>query len=143
MNIDSNIISEDGIKKLEELNNPHAIRVVEEYTKLCKPEKITVITDSDEDINYVRELAIKSGEEKKLVMEGHTIHYDGYSDQARDKNNTKVLGQIWKTCPSRAVIFLKTHITDGAAFRPPAGAPWIAVFVLLAPSTDSVFGDAH
>ncbi|GAG37649.1 unnamed protein product, partial [marine sediment metagenome] len=31
------------------------------------------------------------GEEKKLKMEGHTIHFDGYYDQGRDKANTKYL----------------------------------------------------
>jgi len=50
-----------------------------------------VITDSKEDINYVRELALAISEEKKLKMEGHTIHFDGYYDQARDKGHTKYL----------------------------------------------------
>jgi phosphoenolpyruvate carboxykinase (GTP) len=77
--------------KIKDLENPFAEEVIEEYINLCKPEKITVITDSDDDIQYVRELALKNNEEKKLSMEGHTIHYDGYQDQARDKNNTKVL----------------------------------------------------
>ncbi|MFV2016752.1 MAG: phosphoenolpyruvate carboxykinase domain-containing protein, partial [Candidatus Heimdallarchaeota archaeon] len=31
------------------------------------------------------------GEEIPLATEGHTIHYDGYRDQARDKENTRVL----------------------------------------------------
>jgi len=79
------------LQKLEELNNQHAIKVVEEAIKLCKPAKVTVITDSKEDINYVRELALAIGEEKKLKMEGHTIHFDGYYDQARDKGHTKYL----------------------------------------------------
>ena len=37
---------------------------VYEAIDLCKPDKVTVITDSEEDINYVRNLAIKNGEEK-------------------------------------------------------------------------------
>jgi len=79
------------LQKLEELNNQHVIKVVEEAIKLCKPAKVTVTTDSKEDINYVRELALAIGEEKKLKMEGHTIHFDGYYDQARDKGHTKYL----------------------------------------------------
>ncbi len=79
------------LQKLEELNNQHAIKVVEEAIKLCKPAKVTVITDSKEDIAYVRELALVIGEENKLKMEGHTIHFDGYYDQARDKGHTKYL----------------------------------------------------
>ncbi len=79
------------LQKLEEINNKHAIKVVEEAIQLCKPTKVTVITDSKEDINYVRELSLIKGEETKLKMEGHTIHFDGYYDQGRDKVNTKYL----------------------------------------------------
>jgi len=79
------------LQKLEELNNQHVIKVVEEAIQLCKPTKVTVITDSKEDINYVRELSLINGEETKLKMEGHTIHFDGYYDQGRDKANTKYL----------------------------------------------------
>ncbi|TET07660.1 MAG: phosphoenolpyruvate carboxykinase (GTP) [Candidatus Atribacteria bacterium] len=80
-----------NLQKLKELNNQHIVKVVEEAIQLCKPAKVTVITDSKEDIAYVRELALINGEETKLKMEGHTIHFDGYYDQGRDKANTKYL----------------------------------------------------
>ena len=64
---------------------------MEDSIKLCKPASVKVITDSKEDIAYVRELAIKNGEEHKLAMEGHTYHFDGIKDQGRDKLNTKYL----------------------------------------------------
>ena len=91
MNIDQSILSKENREKLEYLNNPKVLKIVEEFTKLLKPSKVSVITDAQEDIDYVRNLAITSGEERKLAMEGHTIHYDGYYDQARDKENTSVL----------------------------------------------------
>ncbi len=91
MNISSQILSEGDRKKIEALQNSHAEKLIEEYINLCKPDKVTVITDSDEDIRYVREMTLKNGEERKLAMEGHTVHYDGIHDQARDKENTKVL----------------------------------------------------
>jgi len=80
-----------NLRKLEELNNQHVIKVVQEAIQLCKPAKVVVITDSKKDINYVRKLALAVGEEKELKMEGHTIHFDGYYDQARDKGHTKYL----------------------------------------------------
>lgn len=91
MDVDKTILDEKNLAKLEALDNPTVMEIVEKYVNLCKPAKITVITDSQEDIDYVRGLALKNGEEKKLEMEGHTIHYDGYQDQARDKGNTKIL----------------------------------------------------
>jgi len=84
-------MDKNDLWKLEELNNQHVIKVVEEAIQLCKPTKVTVITDLKEDIAYLRNLAINNGEEKKLKMEGHTIHFDGYYDQGRDKANTKYL----------------------------------------------------
>jgi phosphoenolpyruvate carboxykinase (GTP) len=91
MNIDKTILDEQNLKKLEGLNNPKVMEVVEKYIKHCKPAKVTVITDSQEDIDYVRDLSKKNGEERELAIEGHTIHFDGMKDQARDKANTKVL----------------------------------------------------
>ena len=80
-----------NLQKLDELNNQYVINVVQEAIQLCKPKKVTVITDSKEDIAYIRELTLINGEEKKLKMEGFTIHFDGYYDQGRDKANTKYL----------------------------------------------------
>ncbi len=91
MSIKKNILDEANLQKLEELNNPRVMEIVEKYVTLLKPDKVTVITDSKEDIEYVRNLTIKNNEEKKLAMKGHTIHFDGYYDQARDKANTRVL----------------------------------------------------
>lgn len=77
--------------KLEALNNPYVISIVRKYVALCRPAKVTVITDDPEDIAYVRRKALEAGEETKLKLEGHTIHYDGYYDQGRDKERTAVL----------------------------------------------------
>ncbi|MFP4116232.1 MAG: phosphoenolpyruvate carboxykinase (GTP) [Candidatus Aenigmatarchaeota archaeon] len=57
----------------------------------CRPETVFVKTDSEEDVEYVRRRAVELGEEKKLKREGHTVHFDGEKDQARDKENTKYL----------------------------------------------------
>lgn len=80
-----------NVAKLEALKNPHVIRIVKKYVALCVPAKVTVITDEPEDIAYVRRKALEAGEETKLKLEGHTIHYDGYYDQGRDKERTAVL----------------------------------------------------
>lgn len=91
MDIDRTIIDDVNKNKLTALGNPYVIKVVEEYVKLCKPAKVTVLTDSQEDIDYIRELTLRNKEEAKLALDGHTIHFDGIYDQARDKANTCVL----------------------------------------------------
>ena len=91
MNIDRRILSEENRKKIRNLNNTHVEKIIEEYVNLCKPDTVTVITDSQADINYIRTRALELGEERKLAMEGHTIHFDGLNDQGRDKKNTRIL----------------------------------------------------
>jgi phosphoenolpyruvate carboxykinase (GTP) len=81
----------DSLRKLVALRNPHVLRQVREFIDVCKPSKVTVITDDPKEIAYVRNLALDLGEEYPLKMDGHTIHFDGYNDQARDKEHTAVL----------------------------------------------------
>ncbi|UCH57134.1 MAG: phosphoenolpyruvate carboxykinase (GTP) [Candidatus Bathyarchaeota archaeon] len=81
----------ENLHKLVALENPHVIRQVRRFIDLCKPVKVTVIGDDPEEIAYVRQLSLDNGEEVKLKMEGHTIHFDGFHDQARDKGHTAVL----------------------------------------------------
>lgn len=89
--MNASMFSRGSLDKLESLNNEKVMKYVEEAVILCKPAKVTVITDSQEDMDYVRDLALRNGEEKKLSMQGHTIHYDGMNDQGRDKENTRYL----------------------------------------------------
>jgi phosphoenolpyruvate carboxykinase (GTP) len=97
MNIDKNIIDERNLEKLKELNNKKVEEVVEKYIKICKPRKVTVLTGSEEDIAYIRKLSLDNGEESKLAVDGHTIHFDGYYDQGRDLINTRVMLSKGKT----------------------------------------------
>ena len=48
-------------------------------------------TDSDGITRRTDPVRYENKEEAELAMEGHTIHFDSYYDQARDKENTKVL----------------------------------------------------
>ena len=77
--------------RLTALSNPKLLDFVADAIELTKPASVFVCTDSPADIDYIRELTIKNGEEKPLNMAGHTCHFDGYNDQARDKAKTKYL----------------------------------------------------
>jgi len=87
----SSVLSEDALSKLEALNNSYVVELVEKYVDLCKPSKVSVITDDLRDIAYVRQLALDNKEEVRLGMAGHTVHFDGYYDLARDVGNTAIL----------------------------------------------------
>ncbi len=81
----------DGRRKLEELGDARVDEFVAAAARLCEPDAIFVCTDAPEDIARIRTMAAESGEERKLALDGHTIHFDGPRDQARDKANTRYL----------------------------------------------------
>jgi phosphoenolpyruvate carboxykinase (GTP) len=81
-------MSTESFAKLEALNNESLMATVEKYVTLCCPDSVYVCDDSDTDAEYIRNRSKELGEEKSLAIEGHTIHFDGAGDQARDKKNT-------------------------------------------------------
>ena len=76
------------------MKNPKLQRFVAEAISLCEPDSVLVFTDSAEDIALCRQLAIDNAEEKPLAMEGHTVHFDGPKDQARDKGRERDLQEM-------------------------------------------------
>ncbi len=84
-------MNETNLTKLKKLNNDYVEEFVSKIIEHCEPDNIFVSDGSDADISYIRDMAVKTGEEKKLALDGHTIHFDGYNDQARDKAHTKFL----------------------------------------------------
>jgi len=91
MDIIKNKLSDEDFKKLMKIKNPKLHQFIAKYVELCNPSKVHVCSNCKEDINYIREAAIKNKEEAKLAVKGHTVHFDGYYDQARDKKRTKFL----------------------------------------------------
>lgn len=84
-------LDKQNLEKLEALDNQTIYEFVAEYIQLTNPASVFVRTDSSQDIEYIRKKTIDLGEEKELATKGHTIHFDGIFDQARDKKNTKYL----------------------------------------------------
>ena len=84
-------LDKKNYQKLMKIKNSMVHRFIAKYIELCNPAKVFVCTDSKEDIKYIRESAIRNKEEAKLAIKGHTVHFDGYHDQARDKKRTKFL----------------------------------------------------
>ncbi len=84
-------LGDKNYKKIEILHNSYLDELIFKFIELCNPDKVFVCDDSPDDIAYIREQAVLGGEEKKLAIEGHTLHFDGYNDQARDTKNTKFI----------------------------------------------------
>ena len=78
-------------ERLMKIKNPALHTFVAKYIDLCEPDRVYVSAGTDEDIEYIRQAALRDGEEIKLATPGHTVHFDNYYDQARDRENTIIL----------------------------------------------------
>jgi len=84
-------LSKKDFHKLNRIDNPKVNEFIGRYIHLCNPSTISVYDDGEEDIQKTRKAALRNLEEAELNTSNHTIHFDGYHDQARDKKRTKFL----------------------------------------------------
>jgi len=84
-------MTEENYDRLMAVDNVKIHEFVADAVELTNPQTVFVCTDSQQDIRYVRDMVVKSGEERPLQTTGHTYHFDGYHDQGRDREVTKYL----------------------------------------------------
>lgn len=84
-------LEEDNFKKIQGIGNSSLNEFLVKFIEILNPEKVFVCTDEPADIQYIREKALRDGEEQELAIPGQTVHFDNYFDQARDKKNTAIL----------------------------------------------------
>ena len=80
-----------NLEKLVAIKNAKMHAFVAEAIELTNPDSVVVFTDSKEDLDTIRKKSKNGGGEHSLATPGHTYHFDGPKDQARDKANTKYL----------------------------------------------------
>ncbi|MDD3628584.1 MAG: phosphoenolpyruvate carboxykinase (GTP) [Actinomycetota bacterium] len=83
--------SDKNYNKLIQIKNDYLYRFIAEFIEILNPASIFICNDSKEDFDYIRDKAIRDGEEIKVAIPGHTVHFDGYYDQGRDKKNTRLM----------------------------------------------------
>ncbi len=81
----------DNYQKIDALKNQKLNDFIAEFITHCNPDTVFVCADTDEDLNHIRQTAVEKSEEQKLPTEGHTIHFDGPTDQGRDPRATRYL----------------------------------------------------
>ncbi len=84
-------LDEGNFKKLIAINNPGVHDFVAKYIALCRPSSVFVCTDEKSDMDHIKKRALENREEATLANSKHTIHFDNFRDQARDKDNTRFL----------------------------------------------------
>lgn len=84
-------LDKENLAKLTAVSCKAVHRFVAEAIEHCQPASVFIRADTAKDEAFIRQLALDDGSESKLKREGHTIHFDGYNDLARDKGNTRYL----------------------------------------------------
>ena len=134
-------LSDSDYKKLCAISISKVHEFIAKSADLCNAEHIFICSDSQEDKDYIREQAIATKEEAHLNIKGHTIHFDGYHDQGRDREATKYL------VPKRVFLSKALNQVDrqeglaevkGVLRDSMTGRTMIARFLSLGP-TNSVF----
>ncbi len=84
-------LTDANFRKLLAITDRRVHRFVADAIELCRPMKVFVCDDSKMDTEYIRRTAIARNEETPLANPYHTVHFDGFYDQARDKERTVYL----------------------------------------------------
>ncbi len=135
------LLSSEEYEKLEKIPSHEVHKFIYEAITLCNPKDVFICSDTPDEIAYIKNMAIVSGEEKMLLTPGHTYHFDGINDQGRDREVTKflvpkgdnlseALNQIDRDEGLREIFGLLKNSM--------AGKTMIVRFLVLGP-TDSVF----
>jgi len=76
-------LDQEHFVRLQQIKNPEAILKIANAAAMCQPDTVYINTGSEEDRRFIREWALKSGEESVLPMQGHTLHFDLKEEQGR------------------------------------------------------------
>ncbi len=76
-------LDSEHYQRITRLNNPHVLKIVANAIAMCRPDKVYINTGSEEDKQFLRDMALEKGEEAPLPMPGHTIHFDLKEEQGR------------------------------------------------------------
>ncbi|HUX11453.1 MAG TPA: phosphoenolpyruvate carboxykinase domain-containing protein [Spirochaetia bacterium] len=133
------MLSGNIAQRLLSLANEEAICRIANAISLCEPAEVFVHSGSLDDMQYVREMAIRGGEEFPLSLPGHTCHFDLPEDQGRMIDRTfyiaddsEEVSRLAKSLPrTEALAFVEAEMRGimrgrtmivGAYTRGPSGA---------------------
>jgi len=81
-------MDQDSLSKINQIKTELALLKIANAILVCQPSKVFINTGSEADVQVVRDLALKNGEEAKLAMDQHTIHFDLKKEQGRIVDRT-------------------------------------------------------
>jgi phosphoenolpyruvate carboxykinase (GTP) len=77
-----------NLDKIRRIKNAEAILKIANSIVMCEPDALFINTGSEADKKYIKDLSLQKGEEAKLPMKDHTIHFDLKDEQGRIVDRT-------------------------------------------------------
>ena len=128
------------LAKLEKITTSDALLKIANSIAVCQPDGVMINTGNAEDAATIRQMSLEKGEEEKLAMKDHTIHYDLAEEQGRIVDRTfyivnpdeKISALAKKILRDEGHEYVKNNMTGimkgktmlvGFFNRGPAGAP--------------------
>ena len=105
-----NRLDPTSLSRIQKMTHSEVLIKIANAITMCEPEAIFINTGSKEDKQHIREMAITKGEEAKLPMDKHTIHYDLKYEQGRIIDRT-----FYITNPGEDVSSLANKMDRAAA----------------------------
>jgi len=76
-------LDDKNLTRIKKIDHAEVIIKIASTIAMCEPDEIFINTGSEADKTYIREMALKKGEEEALPMDRHTIHFDLKDEQGR------------------------------------------------------------
>jgi phosphoenolpyruvate carboxykinase (GTP) len=102
----------EHFSRLQRIKHPEVKLKIANAIAMCRPERVFINTGTESDRQFIRDLALERGEESKLPMPGHTIHYDLKEEQGRIIDRT-----FYFTNPGDLVSTLGNKIDRNVALK--------------------------
>ena len=135
-----NKLDKTNLSSIKRITHPEVVIKIANSIAMCQPDGIFINTGTDSDKAHIRELALQLGEEEKLPMPDHTIHFDLKDEQGRIIDRTFYIANEGedisslanKMDRSKALIDIKDKMTGimkgkimiiGFYSRGPVGSP--------------------
>jgi len=76
-------LDDKNLTRIKKIDHAEVIIKIASTIAMCEPDDVFINTGSEADKTYIREMALKKGEEEALPMDRHTIHFDLKDEQGR------------------------------------------------------------
>jgi phosphoenolpyruvate carboxykinase (GTP) len=76
-------LDDEHFSRIQNVKNPEAQIKIANALVMCHPATVYINTGSEQDRQFIREMALAKGEESPLSMPNHTIHFDLKEEQGR------------------------------------------------------------